>query len=123
MNGIRPFVGIGLLLISGLTFSVCILMAMMALKNGIDLNTSNVARYFVAAMMLFIYHKINKQSVITPKKELFTALALGITVFMMGIGYLGATRYIPVSLAVLIFYTGPFSFLSLQDSRKKNPLP
>ncbi len=69
MDGIRPFVGIGLLLISGLAFSVCILMAMMALKNGIDLNTSNVARYFVAAMMLFIYHKINKQSVITPKKE------------------------------------------------------
>jgi drug/metabolite transporter (DMT)-like permease len=96
-------------------------MAMMALKNGIDLNTSNVARYFVAAMMLFIYHKINKQSVITPKKELFTALALGITVFMMGIGYLGATRYIPVSLAVLIFYTGPFFVFIIARFTEKEP--
>ena len=121
MDGIRPFAGIGLMLISGLAFSVCILMAMMALKNGIDLNTSNVARYFVAAMMLFIYHKINKQSVITPKKELFTSLALGVTVFMMGIGYLGATRYIPVSMAVLIFYTGPFFVFIIARFTEKEP--
>jgi len=121
VNVIRPFVGIGLLLIAGLAFSVGILTAMMALKNGIGLNTSNVARYFVATMMLFIYHKINKQSVITPKKEFFTSLALGVTVFMMGIGYLGATRYIPASLAVLIFYTGPFFVFIIARFTEKEP--
>ncbi len=121
MDGIRPFVGIGLLLIAGLAFSVGILTAMMALKNGIGLNTSNVARYFVATMMLFIYHKIKKKPVITPKKEFFTSLALGVTVFMMGIGYLGATRYIPASLAVLIFYTGPFFVFIIARFTEKEP--
>jgi drug/metabolite transporter (DMT)-like permease len=43
-----------------------------------------------------------------PSRERYKALALGIPVFMIGIGYLGATQYIPVSLAVLIFYTSPF---------------
>ena len=121
VNGIKPFIGIGFLLISGLGFSVGILIAVMALKNGVDLNSSNAARYFVAAMMLFVYQKITKRPIIIPPKERFAAIALGITVFMMGIGYLGATRYIPVSMAVLIFYTGPFFILIISRFTEKEP--
>jgi len=120
-NGIRTFVGIGFLLISGLGFAVNIIIAVAALRDGIDLNTSNAARYFVAAMILFVYQIITKRPIIIPPKERFTAIALGITVFMMGFGYLGATRYIPVSLAVLIFYTGPFFILIISRFTEKEP--
>jgi len=121
VNGIRTFVGIGFLVVSGLGFAVNIIIAVAALKDGIDLNTSNAARYFVAAMILFVYQIITKRPIIIPPKERFTAIALGITVFMMGFGYLGATLYIPVSLAVLIFYTGPFFILIISRFTEKEP--
>ncbi len=117
----RPFIGIGFMLISGLGFSVCILIAIIAMKNGNDLNTSNAARYFVAVVMLLAYHKIVRRPIMIPARERMASLALGITVFMMGIGYLGATRYIPVSLAVLIFYTGPFFVLLISRFTEKEP--
>jgi drug/metabolite transporter (DMT)-like permease len=118
---LRPSIGIVLVLISGLAFSVCILMAIMARKNGVDLNTSNIARYFVASVIIFVYQKINGLPIIIPTRERIASLALGITVFMMGIGYLGATRYIPVSLAVLIFYTGPFFVFIIARFTEKEP--
>jgi len=121
VNGIRAFIGIGFLLISGLGFSVNILVAVAALNDGIDLNTSNATRYFIATTILFVYQKITKRPIIIPPKERFTAIALGITVFMMGIGYLGATRYITVSLAVLIFYTAPFFVLIISRFTEKEP--
>ncbi|MEN8210475.1 MAG: DMT family transporter [Thermodesulfobacteriota bacterium] len=121
VNSIRTFVGIVFLLISGLGFAVNILIAVAALRDGIDLNTSNAARYFIAAMILFIYQIITKRPIIIPAKERFTAIALGITVFMMGIGYLGATMYIPVSLAVLIFYTAPFFVFIISRFTEKEP--
>ena len=68
VNGIRTFVGIGFLLISGLGFAVNIIVAVAALKDGIDLNTSNAARYFVAAMILFFYQIITKRPIIIPPK-------------------------------------------------------
>ena len=40
---------------------------------------------------------------------------------MMGVGYLGAIRYIPVSLAVLVFYTGPFFIFFVSRFTEKEP--
>jgi drug/metabolite transporter (DMT)-like permease len=45
-----------------------------------------------------------------------------ISVFMMGIGYLGATQYIPVSLAVLIFYTHPFLVAIIARFTENEPI-
>ena len=47
--------GIGLLLISGLGFTSHILFAKMAIKDGIDVNTSNAVRYFFATAMLWAW--------------------------------------------------------------------
>jgi drug/metabolite transporter (DMT)-like permease len=120
-ENIKSVLGIGMVLISGLSFSASVLFASMALKSGIDLNTSNAVRYVIAAVALICYQKISKRPIKIPPMERFTALALGITVFMMGIGYLGATRYIPVSLAVLIFYTGPFLVFIISRFTEKEP--
>lgn len=84
-EGIRPFIGIALLLISGLAFAASMLIASTALKSGIGLMMSNALSYSVAAVMLFIYQKITKRPLIIPPQERNTALALGIPVFMMGI--------------------------------------
>jgi len=40
----------------------------------------------------------------------------------MGVGYLGATQYIPVSLAVLIFYTCPFYVAIISKFTENEPI-
>ena len=118
---IRPLIGIGIMLFSGLAFSAALLNAVVAIQGGVDLNTSNAIRYLIAAIVIFVYHKIMKRPITLPPLERFTSLALGILVFMMGIGYLGATLYIPVSLAVLIFYTAPFLVFIISRFTEKEP--
>ena len=100
--------GIGLVLLSALGFTIAMLCANMAYRDGMDVHTVNLARYFTTAVLLFLFQKIRGRNLKLPPRERYTSLALGISVFMMGIGYLGATQYIPVSLAVLLFYTAPF---------------
>ena len=101
------WIGVGLLLLSALGFSISILFANMAYKDGIDVHTNNAARYIATTVLLFLFQKIRGKKLGLPPRERYTSLALGISVFMMGLGYLGATQYIPISLAVLLFYTFP----------------
>ena len=101
------WIGVGLLLVSALGFSIAMLFANMAYKDGIDVNTTNAARYLATMVLLFLFQKMRGKKLGLPPRERYTSLALGISVFMMGLGYLGATQYIPISLAVLLFYTFP----------------
>jgi len=118
----RQWVGTGLLLLSGLGFASSIIIASMVIKRGVGVDTSNAVRYLIATILLFVYQKSTVKSVKIPPRERYIALGLGITVFIMGIGYLGATRYIPVSAAVLIFYTGPFFTIFISRFTEKEPI-
>jgi drug/metabolite transporter (DMT)-like permease len=103
----KSWIGVGLLLLSALGFTIAMLFANMAYKDGIDVHTTNAARYLATIVLLFLFQKIRGKKLGLPPRERYTSLALGISVFMMGLGYLGATQYIPISLAVLLFYTFP----------------
>lgn len=104
-GGTRKWFGIGLLILSVLGFTTSILTANRALKDGIDTHTINALRYSMAIVLLFLFQKIRGKQLKLPKRERYTGMALGISVFMTGVGYLSATKYLPISLAVLIFYT------------------
>ena len=114
--------GIGLLLISGLGFTCSLLIANMATRDGIDVNTSNAVRYLLATALLWVWHTARGNSQKITPRERHAALGLGIAVFLMGAGYLGATQYIPVSLAVLIFYTGPFFIIIISKFTENEPI-
>ncbi|RLB91608.1 MAG: hypothetical protein DRH26_07705, partial [Deltaproteobacteria bacterium] len=118
----QTFKGFGILLLAGLGFTINMIFANMAFKDGIDLNTSNLMRYAVATVFLIIYQKIRAKRIGLPPRERYISLALGIPVFMMGVGYLGATQYIPISLAVLIFYTGPFFVAVISKFTENEPI-
>ncbi len=115
-------IGIGLVLISGLGFASSLLLANMTIKNGIDVNTSNAVRYLLATALLWAWHAATGNPQKIMPRERYTALGLGLAVFLMGAGYLGATQYIPVSLAVLIFYTGPFFIIIISKFTEKEPI-
>ena len=114
--------GIGMLLLSALGFTIAMICANMAYRDGMDVHTTNLARYFTTFVLLFLFQKIRGQNLKLPPRERYTSLALGISVFMMGIGYLGATQYIPISLAVLLFYTAPFLVIITARITEKEPL-
>ena len=120
-NG-SALLGIGLLLISGLGFTSSLLIANMTIKNGIDVNTSNAMRYLFATVLLWAWHEAAGNSQRIMPRERNMALCLGLAVFLMGTGYLGATQYIPVSLAVLIFYTGPFFVIIITRFTENEPI-
>jgi drug/metabolite transporter (DMT)-like permease len=118
----QTFKGIGLLFLSGLGFTLSLLIANKAFQDGINLNTSNAIRYFVATVLLIIYQKTRTKKMRLLPRERNISLVLGIPVFMMGVGYLGATQYIPVSLAVLIFYTCPFYVAIISKFTENEPI-
>lgn len=106
-TGKLNWIGTGLLVFSAMGFTIALISANMALKHGIDVHTANAIRYSITVVFLFLFRKIRRKSVMLPPRERYVCLCLGISVFMMGVGYLGATQYIPISLAVLLFYTFP----------------
>jgi len=120
-NG-SAFLGIALMLVSGFGFTCSILFASHATRGGIDISTSNVLRYFVAAMLLWAWHAASGTSMRINPRERYAAFGLGFAVFLMGAGYLGATQYIPISLAVLIFYTGPFFIIIISRFTENEPI-
>ena len=118
----QTFKGVGILLLAGLGFTISMLFANMAFNDGVDLNTSNAMRYGVATVLLIIYQKTRTKKIRLLPRERYISLALGIPVFMMGVGYLGATQYIPISLAVLIFYTCPFFVAIISRFTENEPI-
>jgi drug/metabolite transporter (DMT)-like permease len=107
-SGTSTRVGFGLVLLAALGFSTSILMATMANRDGIDIHTINAVRHSVTVILLFLFLMIRGKQLKLPPRERYASLVLGISIVMMGVGYLSATQYIPVSVAVLIFYTHPF---------------
>ena len=118
----QTFRGIGILLLSGFWFTMSMLIANMAFKDGVDLNTSNAIRHCAATLILIIYQKASSRKTGLLPRERYISLALGISIFMMGVGYLGATQYIPISLAVLIFYTCPFFVAIISKFTENEPI-
>jgi drug/metabolite transporter (DMT)-like permease len=121
-SGTSTWVGFGLVLLAALGFSTSILMANMAYRDGIDIQTINAVRHSVTVMLLFLFLKIRGKQMKLSPRERFAGLVLGISVFMMGVGYLSATQYIPVSVAVLIFYTHPFLVAIIARFTENEPI-
>jgi drug/metabolite transporter (DMT)-like permease len=121
-GGTAKWVGVVLLLLSAAGFAINIIISNMAYRDGIGVPTINAVRHSVTIILLFLFLKIRGRQLKLPPRERYTGFALGITVFMMGVGYLGATQYIPVSVAVLIFYTSPFLIAVIARFTENEPI-
>jgi drug/metabolite transporter (DMT)-like permease len=118
----KTWIGVGLILMSAMGFATNILVANLAYRDGIDVQTINAVRYCVTLTLLFLFLKIRGRQLKLPPRERYTGFVLGISVFMMGVGYLSATQYIPVSVAVLIFYTHPFLVAIIARFTENEPI-
>lgn len=103
----RRLMGIGMIVISASAFSLSLVTANLAYREGIDVHTSNAARFLLASGLLGTLVRLSGRAFPRPGYTRAVGLVLGIPIFACSYGYLGATQYIPVSLAVLIFYSSP----------------
>ncbi len=121
-GGLRTWIGIGLLFTSAMAFTINLIIIKMAFEDGLDVNTANAVRHIVTVVLLFLFLKIRKRQLKLSPRERYTGLALGISVFMLGMGYLTATKYLPVSLAILIIYTAPFFVAVISRFTERDPI-
>jgi drug/metabolite transporter (DMT)-like permease len=105
-SGTSTWVGFGLVLLAALGFSTSILMANMAYRDGIDIQTINAVRHSVTVILLFLFLKIRGKQIKLSPRERFAGLVLGI----------------PVSVAVLIFYTHPFLVAIIARFTENEPI-
>jgi len=96
-------------LLSAIGFGIVPILALFAYEGGIDVYTLLFLRFSLASILLFAYIYITNKEIILDIKQIIKIFIMGgIFYSIFSFCYFSAIRYIPASLAVLIFYTYPF---------------
>jgi drug/metabolite transporter (DMT)-like permease len=101
--------GLGLLivLLSAASFGVVTPLARLAYDAGVNVVTVMVVRYALAGLAVMGYLVWHRQPWALAGRPLGLTLGLALFLGVMSFTYLRSIRYIPVSLAALIYYTYP----------------
>jgi drug/metabolite transporter (DMT)-like permease len=103
-------------------FAATAILAKFAYLAGANPLTLLVGRHVFVPVALAAYCAARRRKLWLPKSLRGRALFLGLVLAGNSIGYIGAVRYIPVSLAVLIFYTYPLIVALLSRLFDQKPL-
>jgi len=96
-------------ILSAVGFGTVPILALFAYDGGINVFTLLFLRFTLASILLFLYIFLTKRKVILNKKQILNIFIMGgIFYSVFSFCYFSAIKYIPASLAVLIFYTYPF---------------
>lgn len=103
----RRGLGVLVVLLSAASFGAVTPFARLAYDDGVDVITVMAVRYALAALTVMGYLAWRRQPWRLTGRRLWLALGLALSLGVMSFSYLGSIRYIPVSLAALIYYTHP----------------
>ncbi len=104
----NPALGVALLLFSALAWSISLTISYLISQEGVSVNTANASRYGLATLLVLVYLLFARSDLRLPKGTGRISFLFGLCVFSIGFFYLRSTQHLPVSLAVLLFYTAPF---------------
>lgn len=107
MTGSTAPLGLTLAFISAGLYALTSIGAALAYGEGTNPHTFIWLRFGVAALILTLVALALGRSFRVPRRGLLALLGTGIGTLGMSNGYLTSIAFIPVSLAVLIFYTFP----------------
>ncbi len=100
-------IGILCAISSAIFFSVSLITARSSYDYGCNPQTVILTRFVLLAVLMFLWNSRFRKNIQLPQKDALFCTLLGVTYFV-GIGsYLMSVSYLPVSLAVIIFYTFP----------------
>jgi drug/metabolite transporter (DMT)-like permease len=103
----RQATGILLVVLSAILTAVVPTAAKLALEAGATTLTVLSARGLIAVAVLSLAMLATGQRFAIGREALMACLLAGIAYLFMAYGYIGSVAYIPVSLAVLIYFTHP----------------
>jgi drug/metabolite transporter (DMT)-like permease len=89
--------------------------ARVAYDYGLNAFTLNFLRFMVLVAALALWMGISRGEFRTPPRSLGIIVLLGVLITCSGLSNYGAIAFIPVSLAILIFYTYPLVTLILSS--------
>ncbi len=96
-----------LVLLSCVAIGIAPTLAKLALNGGSDSLSIVTARNLIMSIILALVLGWLRRPFKLPRQELCRSLAMGPVYILLGIGYLGAIAYIPVNLAILIYFLHP----------------
>lgn len=103
----QQWLGIGLAIIGASGFACSVVLARMSYDHGTNAMTIMSVRFALLAVLMWLWSSWRGETKLIRPKLVVGCLAISVTYFV-GIGaYLSSVAYLPVSLAVLIFYTFP----------------
>lgn len=105
--GQRRVRGVLLVLLSAASFGAVSPFVRLAYDSGVNVTTVMVVRYALAVVAVLGYLIWRRQSWKLSGRRLGFTVILSLFLGGLSFAYLGSIRYIPVSLAALIYYTYP----------------
>src|SRR5687767_4084699 len=103
----KQAVGILLVLASTIAFAIGPTAAKLALDNGSDTLTVVTLRGVVGAALMALLVPVSRQGFGVDRRALRWCLCCGVFYSLTVYGFIGSVAYVPVSVAVLVFFTHP----------------
>jgi len=103
----RRGLGLSVVLLSAASFGAVTPFARLAYNGGVNVVTVMAVRYALAGLAVMGYLAWRRQPWRLAGRRLWQTLGLALLLGVLSFTYLGSIRYIPVSLAALIYYTYP----------------
>lgn len=98
----------GLLIVfSAASISLSVVLSRLVFEAGGNAATLLCLRYPLSAAMLWLLLRQSGTSAALPSRSALACYGVGLALFAQAGGYLGAVQFIPVNLAILIFYLYP----------------
>jgi drug/metabolite transporter (DMT)-like permease len=109
----RPWTGVALVLFGAAAFAISPTAARVAFDAGSNPLTVVTLRGVLGGVVLAVLLLVLRQSLLPPRGALLPAAGAGLANAVVAYGALGAVYYIPVSLALLVFFTHPLMIAAL----------
>ena len=88
---------------------------------GLNALTLNTLRFAVLALICLVWARLSRVSLALPARSLRPAAIVGLLIAVSGGCNLSSIAFIPVSLAILVFYTYPLVTLALNGILERRP--
>lgn len=110
-------VGILLVLLAKVAFAIGPIAAKLALENGSNTLTVVTLRGVIGAALMALLIPMSRQGFAIDRDALRWCLVCGVFYALTVYGFIGSVAYVPVSIAVLIFFTHPILVAALAHLR------
>jgi len=121
MNRIGNSTGKAMALLAAAAYGVNTTLSRLAYDTGTTPVSLTVYRYImIAGIMVVLMLILRKSWRLCVPPSLFFCCVLGM--YLISIGHLGAVRYVPVSLAAIVFYTFPLQVIAYRRLVSREPV-